>query len=101
MTVNKSDFILQLMKDGYTRKDATMMVGDFIKTVEDNLLAGNSVSFYGFGTFDLHYRQARSCPHFFTGERLEIKGHYVPKFTAGNRLKRIVRIWESSRQAEE
>jgi len=95
MTINKSDFILQLCEEGYTKKNAIMVVNDFLNLVERNLQEGNSVSFYGFGLFGVHHRKARACPNF-SGERITIKAHYVPKFFPGDRLKKVVKLWEES-----
>jgi nucleoid DNA-binding protein len=96
MTINKSDFILQLMEIGYTKKDASMLVDDFLDTIIMNLMEGNSVSFYGFGSFDINLRKARSCPHMITREPIVIDEHFVPKFSPGNSMKKAVRMWEAS-----
>jgi nucleoid DNA-binding protein len=100
-TINKSDFVLQLKETGYTKKEATMIVDDVLNLLEKNFSEGNTVTFHGFGTFDMHLRKARASPHFITGELITIPEHYVIKFTPGNRLRKIVRVWESTPEFEQ
>ncbi len=96
MDVNRKEFILQLVeKHNYTKKSATTLVEDFIDLVIDNLEEGNSVSFYGFGCFDMRWRAARSCPDPNTGERCDIPAHWVPKFHPGKRLRRAVSLMDA------
>lgn len=48
--VTKDEFINHLSQKGYTKRDANMMIDDFIKTLEEFLVEGKAVMFHGFGT---------------------------------------------------
>lgn len=96
MNINRDKFVQQLMaKHNYTKKAATALVEDFIDMVIANFEAGNTVTFYGFGTFELKERKERSCPNPQTGETCVIPAHYVPKFHPGKQVKLAVKKWES------
>mgnify|MGYP002522739823 CR=1 FL=1 len=97
MTINRPDLIKQLTeKHNYTKKAATTLVDDFCEIITDNLEMGNTVNIYGFGTFDLIERAARSCPNPQTGERVDIPAHWIPRFYPGGRVKRAVKLWEDN-----
>lgn len=101
MNVNKSDFIEQLVKrHGYTKKSATALTEDFLALVLENMEEGNTVSFYGFGRFDMLERKARSCPAPQTKVRCDIPAHYIPRFYAGKTMKRVVSLWEDNMKRE-
>lgn len=97
MNVNKFDFIGQLVeRHGYTKKSATTLTEDFLDLVLENMEEGNTVSFYGFGSFDMLERKARSCPNPQTKEKCEIPAHYIPRFYAGKAMRRAVTLWEDN-----
>lgn len=97
MNITKAEFIQQLInKHGYTKKSATDLVEDFWDVLNDNIEAGNPVSFYGYGCFDLIKRKARLGVNPSTQERCEIPEHWVPRFFPGNILKRSAKKWADS-----
>lgn len=97
MNVNKGGFVHQLMeKYHYTKASATSVVDDFCAVLLDNMERGNTVSFYGFGCFDIVERAARSCPNPRTQEKCEIPAHWVPRFYPGNAMRRSVKKWEDN-----
>ncbi len=101
MDIKKSDFVDQLReKHNYTKGSAEMLVDDFWDILADNMEAGNTVSFYGYGCFDMVKRAARSCPNPVTKERCDIPEHWVPKFYPGERLKKAVRVMEDNERRE-
>lgn len=98
MEVNRNDFIQQLVdKQGYTKSSATTLVADFLENVLDNLEHGNTVSFHGFGKFDIVERKARTCPNPQTGETVNIPAHLVPRFYPGINTKVAVKRYAAKR----
>lgn len=87
----REDFITRLAQKGYTKNDAGVILDDFIRTIEEILVEGESVMFYGFGTFDVRERVERVCIDPQTKERIVIPSYRTPKFTAGKSLKRAVK----------
>ena len=87
----KSDFEKRLAKKGYTLKDAALITDEFLKTLEEILVEKESVSFYGFGVFDVRYHKEREAVALNTKEQILIPSFYSPHFTAGKRLKREVK----------
>jgi len=99
MNIYKSDFIRQLMeKYNYTKTSATQVVDDFWSVLADNLEQGNTVFFYGFGSFDIVERKGRSGVNPQTQERCPIPAHWVPRFYPGSTLKRAVKKWSDSKK---
>ncbi len=98
MNITQADFVQQLIqKHNYTKGSAEVLVKDFWNLIVDNLEEGNSVSFYGYGCFDMVMRAARSCPNPSNREeRCDIPAHWTPKFYAGERLKNAVAIMEDN-----
>lgn len=96
MNVNRDMLVQQLVaKHNYTKKAAMSVVNDFVDILVANIEAGNTVTIYGFGSFELKERKERSCPNPQTGETCIIPAHYVPKFYPGKRVKLAVKKWES------
>lgn len=87
----REDFINRLAQKGYTKNDAGIILDDFIRTIEEILVEGESVMFYGFGTFDVRERVERVCIDPQTKERIVIPSYRTPKFTAGKSFKRAVK----------
>lgn len=97
MNITKVEFIQQLIdKHRYTKKSATALVEDFWDVLIDNLEHGNTVSFRGFGCFDMVERAERSCLNPQTGDKCVIPPHWVPRFYPGNAMKRAVKKWSDS-----
>lgn len=99
MNINRQDFIQQLVsKHNYTKKAATALVDDFLNMLIANFEEGNTVTFYGFGTFDIVERAERTCQNVKTGEPCVIPAHYVPKYYPGIRVKTAIKKWESEQE---
>lgn len=97
MNITKKEFIQQLVdKHHYTKKSAATLVDDFCDTIVENLRNGNAVSLRGFGCFDILERKARKCPHPIKGHECVIPAHWVPKFYAGDTMRRAVKTWEDN-----
>ena len=89
--MNKSEFIDRLAQKGYTKKSANEIVDDVIQTISEVLVEGESIQFYGFGTFSVRESAEREAVDFQTKERITIPGHKTPKFVPGKLLKRAVK----------
>ena len=97
MNNKRADLIQQLVdKHRYTKKAATSIVDDFTDIILDNLESGNAVSIYGFGCFDILERKERSCPNPQTGEKVVVPSHWIPRFYPGNKMRRVVKLWEDN-----
>lgn len=89
--IQREDFIELLSQKGYTKKDAEIIMDDFIKTVEEILVSGESVMFRGFGTFEVRTRAPRISISPSTGEQVSVKSFKSPFFSPGKLLKREVK----------
>lgn len=89
--LQKEDFIERLAQKGYTKKDAGTIMNDFISTLEEILVSGESVMFRGFGTFEVRERKERESVTPKAHERITIPAFRAPHFTAGKLLKREVK----------
>lgn len=89
--LGKREFIERLAAKGYTLKDASLIVDDFISTIEEIVIEGNSIMFHGFGTFDSILRNERESTNVRTHEKITIPAFRCPKFTPGKAFKRSVR----------
>lgn len=89
--MNKSDFIERLAQKGYTKKSASDVVDDVLNTISEVLADGETIQFYGFGTFSVRESAEREAVDFQTKERITIPGHKAPKFVPGKLLKRAVK----------
>lgn len=59
MAISKPDFIAKVAeKSELNKKEATAAVDAFLATVEETLVNGDSVSFVGFGSFEVRERAA-------------------------------------------
>ena len=89
--MNKSDFIARLATKGYTKKDAECIVNDFLDTVTETMVEGESIQFHGFGTFAVRESAPRESMDYQTKQRITIPGHKAPKFMPGKLLKRTIK----------
>lgn len=89
--MSKSDFISKVAdKSELTKKDAGAAIDAFLAVIEESLVAGESVSFVGFGSFEVRDRAARKGRNPQTGEEIEIAAAKMPAFKPGKSLKEAV-----------
>ena len=62
------------------------MVNQFLDTVEETLLKGDSVQFVGWGTFEVKERAARTGINPQTKKEIKIPAKNVVKFKVGKKL---------------
>ncbi len=89
--VTKDEFIERLSKNEYTRRDTGCVMDDFIRTLEEALVGGESVMFHGFGTFEIRERAERGSTNPQTKERIVIPSYRAAHFTPGKKLKREIK----------
>ena len=59
--MNKADLVAKVAdKTGFKKKDAEMALDAVLETIEEALVAGDSVRLIGFGTFETRSRKART-----------------------------------------
>jgi len=80
----------------FTVNDVAAVVDACVYVIMDALKRGDYVNFSGFGRLGLNYRKPRKTKQFGTGEEVEIKGRYVPKFSFGNDLRMCAKMYELS-----
>lgn len=88
--VTKEEFIERLSQRGYTKRDAGVVMDDFIRTLEEALVNGESVMFHGFGTFEIRERAERESRSL-QGERIVIPSYRTAHFTPGKKLRREIK----------
>lgn len=95
---NQKDFIVRKTDKSvlYNTTDVSAIFEACLAVLEDAIKHGEKVCLYGFGTFDVHRRAARTTKHPDSGEVVEVKARYVPKFSYGNNLRMAAKLYELS-----
>lgn len=89
--MNKEELIdAMAAKTGSSKADAERAVGALIEIIADMLKKGRSLSFPGFGTFEVRERPAYKGRNPRTGEELQIAASKIPTFRASAALKAAV-----------
>ena len=89
--MNKGDLINEVAKVTCTKAEAVKAVDAVFNAVKKTLKKGNKVTLFGFGTFSVVKRSARTGRNPQTGKAIKIAAKKVPKFTAGKGLKDAVK----------
>ena len=61
-----------------------------VESMSQTLESGDRIEVRGFGSFSLHYREARMGRNPKTGEKVQLDGKYVPHFKPGKELRERV-----------
>lgn len=86
--MKKSEFIAKVAeKTELTKTDAAKAVEAVLGTVEEALVAGERVSFVGFGSFEVRERAARKGRNPQTGAEIKIASSKIPAFKPGKSFK--------------
>ena len=90
--MNKTSFIREITKnvENYTQKEVAEILDAAQKVLTDALVAGEKVSFVGFGSFETTERAARVGRNPQTGEEISIPASKLPKFKAGKAFKEAI-----------
>jgi len=78
-------------KTGMAKKDIEVVVDSIVDIIMDALHRDRKVTIASFGTFKVTHRASREGINPQTKERITIPAVNTPKFTAGKRLKEMVR----------
>lgn len=89
--LNKYDLVDIIASEGYTKKDAILMIECVCDAITKVIADGNDVTIVGFGTFSTKQYPARAYRNPKTHERTLAAPVKVPSFSAGARLKRAAR----------
>ena len=89
--MNKSELVEAIAsKSDLTKNDAERALNAFIKTVIENVTAGNKVAVAGLGSFERVERAARKGINPATKEVIQIAAKNAPKFKAAKAFKDTV-----------
>lgn len=90
--MTKSELIDRLTSrlHGLTHYDVEISVKELLEFMATSLEEGERIEIRGFGSFSLHYRDARVGRNPKTGENVELQGKYVPHFKPGKELRERV-----------
>lgn len=89
--LKRQDIVERLADNGYTKKNAGLIIDDMVKVITEAMVAGEDVQLHGFGTFRVKDIAPRETTDFKTKGRITIPTHKAPKFEPGAQLKRWVR----------
>jgi len=93
--MKKSTIINQINQNiSIAEKDIELIVNSMLNIITDSLKNGESVSLYGFGSFNLVKRKAKEIYIPGTTNKVKIPEKYAIKFIPSNRLKQEVESLE-------
>ena len=86
-TAKKADLVAVVRELGYTRARALGLVDAVFDEVRQALVDGEPVKIVGFGTFEVHEREARTGRHPRTGGPLALEARRGVGFRASRKLR--------------
>lgn len=92
--MTKSELIERIasVQTQLSAKDVELAVKMILDHMADALADGERIEIRGFGSFSLHYREARLGRNPKTGEKVELDGKFVPHFKPGKELRDRVNL---------
>ena len=90
MTRSELIELMASQQNQLTTKDVELAVKLMIDHMAESLTSGERIEIRGFGSFSLHYREARQGRNPKTGDAVELKDKYVPHFKPGKDLRERV-----------
>lgn len=89
--MTKAEFVGAVAeKAGLKKVEAEKAVEAFLATVQEGLVAGDKISFVGFGSFEVAQRAAKKGINPQSKAQITIAATQVPKFKPGKSLKEAV-----------
>ncbi len=87
--MTKSELIEKIaaVQSQLSSKDVELAVKMILDHMAEALSAGERIEIRGFGSFSLHYREARLGRNPKTGEKVQLAGKFVPHFKPGKELR--------------
>ena len=90
--MKQSDFVaIFAERNNYTKHDAAIIVRDFVNTLAEVLVGGESVSLYRFGEFEIKEYKQRRGYDVSSGETIDFPAFMMPKFVPSPILKEAVK----------
>lgn len=90
--VTKSDLVdIVARKAHLTKKAANEAIDVFLDQIGRSLSKGDRVVLFGFGTFRKKRMQGKTVKIPNTEKMVDVKSHWLPRFTPGKKLKRQVK----------
>ena len=90
--MNKEELVQEISKKAkVTQKEATLVLGSLVETIQKTVSKGGKVTLVGFGTFESRKRAARTGRNPQTGKEIKIAAKKVPAFSAGKKFKELVK----------
>lgn len=80
--------------EAYTIKDASAIIDAMWEVIEDALSDNKTVSFFGYGSFELRQTEARKVKHPLTREWLDVESGHRVAFSPGSRMKQAGRDYD-------
>ena len=90
MTRSELIELMASQQNQLTMKDVELAVKLMIDHMAESLSTGDRIEIRGFGSFSLHYREARKGRNPKTGDAVELEGKHVPHFKPGKELRERV-----------
>lgn len=92
--MTKSELIERIasVQTQLSAKDVELAVKMILDHMAQALAVGERIEIRGFGSFSLHYREARFGRNPKTGETVELAGKFVPHFKPGKELRDRVNL---------
>ena len=93
-SITKSDLIESLADNQkhLAFKDVELAVKCLLEKMSQELAGGDRIEIRGFGSFSLHFRDARMGRNPKSGDAVALRGKYVPHFKPGKELRERVNI---------
>jgi DNA-binding protein HU-beta len=92
MNLIRADVIQRFANMGYTKKDAAIIIDDFVNIITEELINGNTVKIHGFGQFEIKEIPQRKAIVDVNGRKeIHVPTYKYPKFTAGKSLRQSIR----------
>lgn len=89
--MTKAEFVsLVASKSKLTKKDSEAALDTILKSIQETVKKGESVTFVGFGTFSLTQRAARTAKVPSTGKEIKVPAKKAVKFKVGKNFKDLV-----------
>ena len=90
--MTKSELIERIIdkQDQLSVKDIEFAIKIMLDAMSETLADGDRIEIRGFGSFSLHYRNARTGRNPKTGESVILDGKFVPHFKPGKELRDCV-----------
>lgn len=91
-SITKSDLIESLAENQkhLAFKDVELAVKCLLEKMSQELAGGDRIEIRGFGSFSLHFRDARMGRNPKSGDAVALRGKYVPHFKPGKELRERV-----------